>query len=127
LSGRPESFKTPLGYTRSKPQSNVAFPDGNRRPSQPQARTASRYRPDRLTFRVSRNLDPIDSDDVCIDVDETLFHRSVNDVDQPRDGLFMDIMRPNHPQPALDAAIAGAALIASSFKTVFHKNWAVIR
>jgi beta-hydroxylase len=29
--------------------------------------------------------------------------------------------------PVFDAAVAGAALIASSFKTIFYKNWSFIR
>jgi beta-hydroxylase len=59
--------------------------------------------------------------------DDTLFHRSVNDADQARYCLFMDIVRPNHLQPAFDAAISVAAVIASSFKTIFYKNWSFIR
>jgi beta-hydroxylase len=105
-------------------------------------KTSWHFGPLRLTFRVLYNLDPIDSDDVYIDVDDkrhlwkqqplfvfddTLFHRSVNDVDQARYCLFMDIVRPNHLQPVFEAAIAGAALIASSFKTIFYKNWSFIR
>jgi beta-hydroxylase len=105
-------------------------------------KTSWHFGPLRLTFRVLYNLDPVDSDQVFINVDDkthywnkqplfvfddTLFHRSVNDYDQPRYCLFMDIVRPNHLQPVFDAAVAGAALIASSFKTVFYKNWSFIR
>src|ERR1700737_1429670 len=105
-------------------------------------RTSWHFGPLRLTFRVLCNLDPIDSDDVFINVDDkthywrqqplfifddTLFHRSVNDADQARYCLFMDIVRPNHMQPAFDAAVSAAALIASSFKTIFYKNWSFIR
>src|SRR3954463_7547924 len=105
-------------------------------------KTSWHFGPLRLTFRVLYNLDPIDSDDVYIDVDDkrhlwnkqplfvfddTLFHRSVNDVDQARYCLFMDIVRPNHLQPVFDDAVGGAALVASSFKTVFYKNWSFIR
>ena len=105
-------------------------------------RTSWHFGPLRLTFRVLYNLDPIDSDNVFIDVDDkthfwkqqplfvfddTLFHRSVNDADQARYCLFMDIVRPNHLQPVFEAAIAGAALIAASFKTIFYKNWSFIR
>jgi beta-hydroxylase len=59
--------------------------------------------------------------------DDTLFHRSVNDVDQTRYCLFMDIVRPNHLRPVFEAGTAGAALIASSFKTIFYRNWSFIR
>jgi beta-hydroxylase len=105
-------------------------------------KTSWHFGPLRLTFRVLYNLDPIDSDGVFINVDDkthywknqplfmfddTLFHQSVNDVDQARYCLFMDIVRPNHLQPVFDAAIAGAAVIAASFKTVFYKNWSFIR
>jgi hypothetical protein len=105
-------------------------------------RTSWHFGPLRLTFRVLYNLDPIDSDQVFINVDDkthfwkqqplfifddTLFHRSVNDVDQARFCLFMDIVRPNHLRPVFEAAVAGAALIASSFKTMFYKNWSFIR
>jgi len=77
-------------------------------------KTSWHFGPLRLTFRVLYNLDPVDSDQVFINVDDkthfwnkqplfvfddTLFHRSVNDVDQARYCLFMDIVRPNHLQP----------------------------
>ena len=105
-------------------------------------RTSWHFGPLRLTFRVLYNLDPIDSDQVYVDVDDkrhywrdqplivfddTLFHRSVNNADQARYCLFMDIARPTHLQPLLDAAIAATAVIAASFKTLFYKNWSFIR
>jgi beta-hydroxylase len=104
--------------------------------------TSWHFGPLRLTFRILYNLDPIDSDQVYIDVDDkrhywrdqplfvfddTLFHRSVNNADQARYCLFMDIARPNHLQPVFDAAIAATAVIAASFKTIFYKNWSFIR
>lgn len=104
--------------------------------------TSWHFGPLRLTFRILYNLDPIDSDQVYIDVDDkrhywkdqplfvfddTLFHRSVNNADQARYCLFMDIARPNHLQPLFDAAIAGTAIIAATFKTIFYKNWSFIR
>jgi aspartyl/asparaginyl beta-hydroxylase (cupin superfamily) len=104
--------------------------------------TSWHFGPLRLTFRVLYNLDPIDSDQVFIRVDDrthlwrqqplfvfddTLFHRSVNDVDQARYCLFMDIVRPNHAQSVFEVAVTGAALLASSFKTMFYKNWSFIR
>jgi aspartyl/asparaginyl beta-hydroxylase (cupin superfamily) len=104
--------------------------------------TSWHFGPLRLTFRVLYNLDPADSDQVYIDVDDkrhywrdqplfvfddTLFHRSVNNADQARYCLFMDIVRPNHLQPLFDAAIAVTAVIAASFKTLFYRNWSFIR
>jgi aspartyl/asparaginyl beta-hydroxylase (cupin superfamily) len=105
-------------------------------------RTSWHFGPLRLTFRVLYNLDPVDSDQVFINVDDkthfwnkqplfifddTLFHRSVNDVEQMRYCLFMDIMRPNHLQPVFEAGVAATAMLASSFKMVFYKNWSFIR
>jgi aspartyl/asparaginyl beta-hydroxylase (cupin superfamily) len=104
--------------------------------------TSWHFGPLRLTLRVLYNLDPIDSDDVFINVDDkthlwkqqplfvfddTLFHRSVNDADQARYCLFMDIVRPNHLQSVFEMGIAGAALIASTSKAFFYKNWLFIR
>src|SRR5579872_5760693 len=91
-----------------------------------QEKTSWHFGPLRLTFRVLFNLDPVDSDQVFIGVDDkthfwnkqplfifddTLFHCSVNGSEQARYCLFMDIVRPNHLRPAFEAAIAGAALI----------------
>src|SRR5882762_8510738 len=68
-------------------------------------KTSWHFGPLRLTFRVLYNLDPMDSAQVFINVDykthygkdqplfvfdDTLFHRSVNDVDATRYCLFMD-------------------------------------
>jgi aspartyl/asparaginyl beta-hydroxylase len=104
--------------------------------------TSWHFGPLRLTFRVLYNLDPVDSDQVYIDVDDkrhywrdqplfvfddTLFHRSVNNADQPRYCLFMDIMRPNHLQPLFDAAVVVTASLAAAFKTLFYRNWPFIR
>jgi beta-hydroxylase len=76
--------------------------------------------------RPSRTLSAVGSANVFID-DDTLFHRSVNDADRARHCLFMDIARPNRLQPVFEAGIAGAALIASSFKSIFYRNWSFIR
>jgi hypothetical protein len=104
--------------------------------------TSWHFGPLRLTFRVLYNLDPIDSDNVFINVDDkthfwkqqplfvfddTLFHRSVNDADQVRYCLFMDIVRPNHLEPVFEMGVAATALIASSLKSIFYKNWSFIR
>jgi beta-hydroxylase len=105
-------------------------------------RTSWHFGPLRLTFRVLYNLDPIDSRDVYIEVDDkvhywkdeplfifddTMFHRSINDVDRIRYCLFMDIVRPNHFQGAFEVAIQLASAIAVSFKRLFYKNWSFVR
>lgn len=105
-------------------------------------RTSWHFGPLRLTFRVLCNLDPIDSRDVYIQVDDkthywiddplfifddTFFHRSINDVDRVRYCLFMDIVRPNHSQLLFDRAVDVAAFVSGSLKTAFYKNWSFIR
>jgi aspartyl/asparaginyl beta-hydroxylase (cupin superfamily) len=105
-------------------------------------RTSRHFGPLRLTFRVLYNLEPIDSREVFIEVDsknyywadeplfifdDTIFHRSVNDVDQVRYCLFMDIIRPNHAEALFGLAARGAGAVASSFKRLFYKHWSFIR
>ena len=105
-------------------------------------RTSWHFGPLRLTFRVLCNLDPIDSRDVLIKVDDkthywfddplfifddTFFHCSINDVDRVRYCLFMDIVRPNHAHALFNRAVDAAAFISGSLKTLFYKNWSFIR
>jgi aspartyl/asparaginyl beta-hydroxylase (cupin superfamily) len=105
-------------------------------------RTSWHFGPLRLTFRVLYNLDPIDSRDVYIEVDDkvhywtdnplfifddTMFHRSINDADHIRYCLFMDIVRPNYVQSVFDVAVQVASAISGSFKRVFYKNWSFVR
>jgi aspartyl/asparaginyl beta-hydroxylase (cupin superfamily) len=105
-------------------------------------RTSWHFGPLRLTFRVLYNLEPVDSRDVYIEVDDlvhywrdnplfifddTMFHRSVNGVDGIRYCLFMDIVRPNHAQRVFDVAVQAASVIAGMFKRIFYKNWSFVR
>jgi aspartyl/asparaginyl beta-hydroxylase (cupin superfamily) len=105
-------------------------------------RTSWHFGPLRLTLRILYNLDPIAGHDVYIQAngitnywsenslfifDDTVFHRSVNDVDQLRYCLFMDIVRPNNAGRLFDAAVYVSSLIAASFKSAFYKNWSFIR
>ena len=105
-------------------------------------RTSRHFGPLRFTFRVLYNLDPIDSRDVFIEVDgqnhywvdnplfifdDTIVHRSINDVDQARYCLFMDIVRPNHFGAGFDAALKIGSVISGWFKRMFYKNWSFIR
>jgi len=105
-------------------------------------RTSWHFGPLRLTFRVLYNLDPVDSRDVFIEVDDqvhywvddplfifddTVFHRSINDVDHVRYCLFMDIVRPNYSHKLFDMAVHVASAISGSFKRIFYKNWSFVR
>jgi beta-hydroxylase len=105
-------------------------------------RTSWHFGPLRLTFRVLYNLDPIDSREVFIEVDDkvhywiddplfifddTVFHRSINDVDHVRYCLFMDIIRPNYSHKLFDVAVRVASTVSGSFKRAFYKNWSFVR
>jgi aspartyl/asparaginyl beta-hydroxylase (cupin superfamily) len=104
--------------------------------------TSWHFGPQRLTYRVLRNLDPIDSPDVYIAVDDrvhrwsaepllifddTMFHKSVNDVDTLRYCLFVDIIRPNRFHGAFEVAVRAMSLLAGSFRAMFYKNWSFVR
>lgn len=105
-------------------------------------KTSWHFGPLRLTFRVLYNLEPIDSADVYIEVDDkihywrdnplfifddTMFHRSINGVDDIRYCLFMDIVRPNHAERLFNMAVEAASAVAGTFKRIFYKNWSFVR
>lgn len=104
--------------------------------------TSWHFGPLRFTFRVLRNLEAINSRDVHIEVDNTIhywiddplfifddtfLHRSTNNVDAVRYCLFMDLVRPNHAQAVFDRVLDLLSFVASSMKTLFYKNWSLIR
>lgn len=105
-------------------------------------RTSWHFGPLRLTLRVLFNLDPVDSRDVYIQVDDrthhwiddplfifddTFMHRSVNDVEQVRYCLFMDIVRPTRLPGLFDAAVHLVSFFSRSFQRMFYKNWSFLR
>jgi beta-hydroxylase len=105
-------------------------------------RTSRHFGPLRLTFRVLYNLEPPPTDDVFIEVDgevhcwrdnplfifdDTVFHRSVNDREEMRYCLFMDIARPSPFPRAFDAAVRVTSALAGSFNRLFYKNWSFVR
>lgn len=104
--------------------------------------TSRHFGPLRFSFRVLYNLDPAPGHDVFIEAngethywsedplyifDDTVFHRSVNDVDHVRYCLFMDIMRPSYAPRVLDVAVRISSVIAGAFKQMFYRNWSFIR
>jgi aspartyl/asparaginyl beta-hydroxylase (cupin superfamily) len=105
-------------------------------------KTSWHFGPQRLTLRILRTLDPVESDDVFIAVDDhvnywrrhplfifddTMYHQSVNNIDGVRYCLFMDVVRPNHFQAGFDAAIKAMSLLAGSFRALFYRNWSFLR
>jgi beta-hydroxylase len=105
-------------------------------------RTSRHFGPLRLTFRVLYNLEPVNGNDVFIEVDgvthywkdnplfifdDTFFHMSVNDVDQIRYCLFMDVVRPNYFQPAFDFMVSITSFVMGSAKSIFYRKWSFVR
>lgn len=103
--------------------------------------TTWHYGPLRLTLRVLLNLKPADSDRVFIECngerhlwrdnplyifDDTLFHRSVNEVDARRYNVFMDVIRPTPVPGFLSALLSVVSMIADQMKSLFYKNWRMI-
>lgn len=103
--------------------------------------TTWHYGPLRLTLRVLLNLAPADSDRVFIECngrrhlwrddplyifDDTLFHRSVNEVDSRRYNVFMDVIRPSPVPGFLSMLLSGVSAIADQLKSAFYKNWKMI-
>jgi len=105
-------------------------------------RTSWHFGPLRLTLRVLINLDPADAREACIQVndcthhwidnplfifDDTFMHQSVNDVEQVRHCLFMDIVRPTRLPALFDAAVHVVSIFSGSFQRMFYKNWSFLR
>src|SRR6476660_6873592 len=58
--------------------------------------------------------------------DDTLLHESVNDTNQTRYCLFVDIVRPT-PFPAfMRGVISVVRLLTQSFKFVYYNNWKIL-
>jgi aspartyl/asparaginyl beta-hydroxylase (cupin superfamily) len=58
--------------------------------------------------------------------DDTLLHESVNETDQTRYCLFVDMIRPSPFPGIMRAVISGIRLMTQSFKFVYYQNWKVI-
>jgi aspartyl/asparaginyl beta-hydroxylase (cupin superfamily) len=58
--------------------------------------------------------------------DDTLLHESVNQTDQTRYCLFVDMIRPSPFPGVMRAVVTGVRLMTKSFKFVYYKNWKII-
>ena len=95
----------------------------------------------RATLRVLYNLNEITDDSAYIVVgdttnrwrdnklfifDDTLLHESINQTDQARYCLFVDMIRPTPFPAAMRATVFVIRLLTESFKFVYYRNWKVI-
>jgi hypothetical protein len=96
----------------------------------------------RASLRILYNLNDINTDAACIVVgdqtsywrdnklfifDDTLMHESINETDQTRYCLFVDMIRPSPFPGVMRAVISGIRLMTQSFKFIYYQNWKVIR
>lgn len=104
--------------------------------------TSVHYGPLRITMRVLYNLTPIQNDNVYICAadqkhiwhdnplfifDDTLIHQSVNNSDQLRYCMFVDILRPGNYLSLMEQILKVVRIFIISFNRVFYKNWDMIK
>ena len=65
-------------------------------------------------------------DDKLFIFDDTLLHQSINETDQTRYCLFVDMVRPTPFPAVMRAVISGVRLLTQSFKFVYYQNWKLI-
>jgi beta-hydroxylase len=105
-------------------------------------KTSKHFGPLRITLRVLYNINHIDSRDVYIRVgshthrwreeklfifDDTLQHQSVNESDEVRYCLFVDILRPSLFPRLLSAVLSCVRVIVARVNFAFYRQWTFIR
>jgi hypothetical protein len=58
--------------------------------------------------------------------EDTLLHESINETDQTRYCLFVDMIRPTPFPGVMRAFISGVRLLTQSFKFIYYQRWEVI-
>ena len=58
--------------------------------------------------------------------DDTLLHESVNQTNQTRYCLFVDIVRPTLLPAFMRAVIFGVRILTQSFKSMYYNNWKIL-
>jgi hypothetical protein len=95
----------------------------------------------RASLRILYNLNDMSDDSAYIVVgdktsywrenklfifDDTLLHQSVNETDQTRYCLFVDMIRPTPFPGVMRGVISGVRLLTQSFKFIYYQNWKLI-
>jgi beta-hydroxylase len=104
--------------------------------------TTKHFGPLRVTLRVLYNINDIHSDYAFICVgnhtnywrrnklfifDDTLQHQSVNQSEEIRYCMFLDILRPSLFPGLLSAILAGVRLVIARFNFVFYRHWVFVK
>ncbi|MGH7003169.1 MAG: aspartyl/asparaginyl beta-hydroxylase domain-containing protein, partial [Alphaproteobacteria bacterium] len=66
-------------------------------------------------------------DDKLFIFDDTLMHQSVNQTDQTRYCLFVDVLRPSRIPGFFAAIVSFMGVVLKGGNSIFYKNWKVIR
>lgn len=103
-----------------------------------QQSTSTHFGPLRVTLRVLYNFSPIKNDNVFIMVndrknlwhknplfifDDTLMHKSVNQSDQVRYCMFVDILRPSPYPKLMNYIVKTLRFVLTRINSIFYKNW----
>jgi aspartyl/asparaginyl beta-hydroxylase (cupin superfamily) len=104
--------------------------------------TSKHFGPIRATIRVLYNINDMNDrtayiwcgdktsywkDDKLFIFDDTLMHQSVNQTDQTRYCLFVDILRPSYLPGLFAAIVSFMGVILKGSNSIFYKNWKVIQ
>lgn len=104
--------------------------------------TGKHFGPLRITLRLLYNVNPIDSDQVYIQVgdhthywrdnplfifDDTLQHQSVNGADAVRYCMFVDILRPSLVPRVMSAILASVRVLVAPFNAIFYQKWTFVK
>lgn len=104
--------------------------------------TVKHFGPLRVTLRVLYNINRVKSPDVYIKVggqihrwcenplfifDDTLQHKSVNQSDEVRYCMFVDILRPSYCPRLMSCILAGVRMVSAPFQRGFYKHWTVVK
>lgn len=100
--------------------------------------TSEHFGPLRATLRVLYNLTPTNTSEVYIKVgpekhvwfdsplfifDDTLLHQSVNNTNDLRYCMFIDIMRPNYFPAFLNGIVTSVQVFLLKTNRIFYKHW----
>ena len=104
--------------------------------------TDEHFGPLRTTLRVLYNINDITSRDTYIKVrdeenhwceskmfifDDTLQHQSLNETDEPRYCLFVDIVRPSLFHFGMDLFVKFVAIIMQKMNHIFYSSWVPLK
>lgn len=104
--------------------------------------TSKHFGPFRPTLRILYNINQMNDDLAYITVgnvtnywrtsklfifDDTLMHQSINETDQTRYCMFIDILRPSLLPGLFSGVVAAVRFFLKGVNYVFYKNWDVVK